>query len=252
MKEKIEVVAHRGFSSAAPENTMLAFMKAIEAKVDMIELDVHLTSDQERVVIHDETVDRTTSNTGWVKDFSLAKIKECGIRNPQNHLLEEKIPTLAEVLTLIQRNQQIKLNIELKTDQIHYHGIEHLVVQEVNRFGLNDRVIYSSFNHQTLKRIKQLNPKASIAVLFDSHNLPDKPWEYSLRIEADAIHPHYTTVHRDWLEVCYRHQISVRPYTVNNIYTMRQLIQLEVNGIITDYPDRLQQILKEKESGCPR
>src|SRR5690606_1565736 len=233
--KNIEVVAHRGFSSVAPENTMLSFAKAIQAKVDMIELDVHLTSDQKMVVIHDETVDRTTTGTGWVKDLSLAEIKELTIRNHA----DLKVPTLAEVLTLIQNNHHV-LNIELKTDQIDYKGIEQTVIGEVKRFGLEYRIIYSSFNRQTLKRLKELDPKSQIAVLFGVDDLPTQPWEAIAEMDADAIHTDYTSVRRDWVENCYRHNIQVRPYTVNDICDMKQLIELEVHGIITDDPDLLQ------------
>lgn len=247
MKKRIEVIAHRGFSGIAPENTLLAIQKAIEIKVDMIELDVQMTADQQLVVFHDETIDRMTDGKGWVKDFSLARLKEFEICDPKNNIVGERIPTLAEVLTLIEAHQHIKLNIELKTDRVHYDGIERLVLREVNRFVMVDRVIYSSFNHQSLRRMKQMNPKASIAALFDVHDLPMKPWEYILQMEADAIHPHYSTVERDWLEVCQQHRILVRPYTVNSVYTMEQFIQFEVSGMFTDYPDQLQQLLQRDE-----
>lgn len=238
--KRVKVIAHRGFSAVTPENTIRSFTKAIQAGVDMIELDVHMTSDRELVVIHDETVDRTTTGTGWVKDLSLAKIKENKIRDRVDNLTEEKIP----VLTLIKKYRYIGFNVEFKTDRVDYHGIEHRVIHEVNRFGLEDRVIYSSFNHQTLRRVKRLNPDASIAALFDAQSLPAKPWAYIRKIGADAIHPHYTTVSRNWIEVCSQHQIQVRPYTVNHINEMERLVELGVDAIITDYPDRLDWILK--------
>ncbi len=241
--KRVEVVAHRGFSSVAPENTMLSFVKAIQARVDMIELDVRMTADRDLVVIHDETVDRTTTGSGRVGELTVAQIKELTIRNPYDPLSEEKIPTFAEVLAYFQKAPHIQLNVELKIDQMGDRGMEALVVQQATRFGFNHRVIYSSFHHQTLKRIKQLNPKASIAVLYDEKGLPEKPWEDLLEMGADAIHPHYTTINHDWIEICHQHHIRVRPYTVNHIADMKQLLELGVHGIITDYPDRFHQIL---------
>ncbi|MBR2756972.1 MAG: glycerophosphodiester phosphodiesterase, partial [Exiguobacterium sp.] len=127
------IYAHRGYSANYPENTLSAFEAALPY-VDGIELDVQLSKDGRLVVIHDETVDRTTNGTGWVKDMMLQELRQLKIDG------YERIPTLEEVLGLIERSN-VTLNIELKTDQYAYPGIERLAWLAVDEFELGDRVV---------------------------------------------------------------------------------------------------------------
>ncbi|QLQ21145.1 MAG: glycerophosphodiester phosphodiesterase [Paracoccaceae bacterium] len=151
------IYAHRGYSANYPENTLSAFEAALPY-VDGIELDVQLSKDGRLVVIHDETVDRTTNGTGWVKDMTLQELRQLKIDG------YERIPTLEEVLGLIERSN-VTLNIELKTDRYAYPGIERLAWFAVNEFELGDRVVFSSFNRETLVRMRDVAPVARLAVL---------------------------------------------------------------------------------------
>ena len=139
--------AHRGFSGKYPENTLLAFEKAVEAQTDGIELDVQLTKDGEIVIIHDETIDRTTNGKGLVVDYTyeeLEKFDASYIYTGQFGF--NKIPTLREYFNLI-KDTNIITNIELKTGINEYQGIEEKVYNLIKEFQLEDRVIISSFNH---------------------------------------------------------------------------------------------------------
>ncbi len=159
--------AHRGLSYLYPENTLEAFKQAFAYDISGIELDVQLSKDDQLVVIHDETLNRTTDMQGYVKDYTLQELKQALIRY-QGKIY--RIPTLAEVFSLL-RNELIEketyINIELKNSVIPYTGMEKKVLALVKAYELEDRIIYSSFNHDSLHLLKVLDPKAHVAVLAD-------------------------------------------------------------------------------------
>ena len=153
---KTEVFAHRGASGYAPENTLEAFLLAIEQGADGIELDVQLSKDGVPVVIHDETVDRVTGQSGFVKDFTLQELKEMVVlRERFAKYRDARIPTLREVLDAV-RPSGIAVNIELKTGIYWYPEIEKKVAAIVEETGMKDRVIYSSFNHYSVQKLKSI------------------------------------------------------------------------------------------------
>ena len=140
-----KIYGHRGAKGMYPENTLLSFKKAIDQGVDGLELDVHLTKDGEVVVIHDETLDRTTSGTGWIKDLTLAEIKQVSAGSKFSHFPyyqaewdKEQVPTLKEVLELLEP-YPIELNIELKTNEVVYEKIEEKVHELVQKYGSGRR-----------------------------------------------------------------------------------------------------------------
>ena len=140
--------AHRGASKYYPENTILSIKEGIKAGASGVELDVHKTKDNKLVVIHDEDIERTFKGKGLVKDYTLRQLKEFKPRNTVFHdNLECKIPTLEEILDII-KDPNVKINIELKTDIIQYDNIEKDVIDLVNKYGLKEQVILSSFNHE--------------------------------------------------------------------------------------------------------
>jgi glycerophosphoryl diester phosphodiesterase len=239
-----KVIAHRGFSAKAPENTLAAFQWAIKTKADGIELDVHLTLDGEVVVIHDEKIDRTTTGQGWIKDFTIAELRQFqnGVWFSEEYS-DQIIPTLDEVLELAS-NTELLLNIELKNNVIFYSGLEETVVHKVEHFGLEKQVVISSFNHTSLAYLHQFRPNWSIAALYEEHLY--KPWIYAKTFGASALHPIYTVVTEEMIEQCNQHGILVRPYTVNCTQDMKRFVDLQVDAIITDFPDQLYGLLQEK------
>ncbi len=167
----MNIWAHRGFSRLYPENTLSAFEAACAYDITGIELDVHLSADGVPVVIHDETVDRTTTGTGAVKDLSLEELKALKIPaglGIENAGKSEHIPTLQEVLELCAPyclKQGMRINIELKTDRCDYPGIEEKCLKLVRSCGLAQSTLWSSFNPESLKRMQALDPESRLAVL---------------------------------------------------------------------------------------
>ncbi len=160
--------AHRGFSAAYPENTMLAFQKAEEVGCDGIEMDLHLSADGVPVIIHDETLERTTGETGWVGDTSFAQLRRLDASYRfAGKTRENPIPALEEVLEWC-KETGLRLNLELKTNVREYPGIEQKAVDLVARMGMEERVIFSSFNHYTLLRLKEIAPSIPCGALVES------------------------------------------------------------------------------------
>ena len=185
--KRVGIWAHRGCSMMNPENTLLAFKKAAELEgITGIEFDVQLTRDGEIVVIHDERVDRTTDGTGNVRDYTLAELKKLSIAGDDDSY---RIPTLREVLELLKPycvNKGQKLNIELKNSVVRYEGMEQKVIDMVSEFNLEDYVVYSSFNHDSIGLVRQLKDDADVAYLAgDYHRCMDGISKYG----GMTIHP---------------------------------------------------------------
>ncbi len=172
----MKIWAHRGCSQMNPENTITSFEKAMNIKgLAGIELDIQMTKDGELVVIHDETVDRTTDGHGYVRDFKLKELKALNIETGTT--VPEHIPTMREVIDLLDKdlskykynpNEGMRLNIELKNSVFPYPGMEEKIVDMVHEFGIEEAIVYSSFNPESLLKIHELDPKAEIGVLSTS------------------------------------------------------------------------------------
>lgn len=185
--KNVNIWAHRGCSMMNPENTLLAFRRAAELEgVTGIEFDVQLTKDGEVVVIHDERVDRTTDGHGNVRDYTLNELKQFFIAGDDEI---HTIPTLRETFELLEpycKSKGLRLNIELKNSVVRYEGMEQKVIDMVSEFGLEDYVVYSSFNHDSIGLVRQLKPDAEVAYLAgDYHRCMDGLRKYG----GAAIHP---------------------------------------------------------------
>ena len=235
--------AHRGFSGRYPENTMLAFEKALEAGCEGIEFDVHLTKDHVPVIIHDERIDRTSDQTGWVKDMTYDelckvdfsyKFKEAGFR---------RIPTLREYFELV-KDKDIISNIELKTGVFEYPGIEKVVYDMLCEFGLRKKVIISSFNHHSVMRMKELDPEIECGFLSETWILD--VGEYINRNQVEAYHPIFRMLNDEITKDLKEHHCRINTWTVNEEEDILEMIRIGVDGIISNYPDRVGRLLKEK------
>lgn len=249
MEKQTLVWAHRGASSYAPENTLEAFRKAVEMGADGVELDVQLTKDGELVVIHDETVDRTSDGSGWVKDFTYARISRFNFNRTHPEGYERAmIPTLEEVYELL-KPTGLTINVELKTGVVFYPEIEARVLDLTARMGLEERVWYSSFNHYTVQRIKELNPQAKTGMLYCDGIV--NPVSYgALVVGADAMHPAlYNLQYPNYMEDCKKHGKRVHVWTVNEEQYMRMVCEMQVDAMITNYPDTGRRIAAEYEDG---
>lgn len=228
------IFAHRGASGDYPENTLLAFEKAVEQHCDGIELDVHYSKDGELVVIHDFALDRTTSGKGYVKDYTLEELKsfDAGswLNSSFNHCT---IPTLKEVLEFAKSNS-LYLNIELKAGSMMYPAIEERILSLVKSYDYLDQCMFSSFDHHALVKMRELSEEAYTGILYSSNMI--EPWSYCEKLKANALHPFYQTVSEELLRSCYQRDIEVNTYTVNDFESIRRLNALGTNVIITNYP----------------
>lgn len=218
-------IGHRGAAGHAPENTLASFRKAIELGCDMTELDVHVCASGELVVIHDENVDRTTNSKGWVSKLNLTELKRLDAG------AGEKIPTLAEVLDLLK--DRIMLNIELKG-----LGTAEPVYKLIKETGWrNTNLTISSFNWESLTEYKQLDPEARIGVLtFRNHQ---EALEYAEANKAYSINPYHMLLKKKLVEQAHSKGFKVFPWTPNTAKDIQNEIKKGVDGVISDYPDRI-------------
>ncbi len=242
---KTLIYGHRGASGYAPENTLEAFQKAVDLKADGIELDIQLTKDQKIVVCHDETIDRTSNGTGYLRDYTLDELKQLNFNRTHPEYTFVQIPTMEEVFQLL-KNTNLIINIELKTGIYFYEGIEEKIIQLTKEYGFDNRVIYSSFNHYSAKKIHALNPHAKVGFLYEDGPI-DMP-SYAYQHHANAIHPAWYNLQYDGVSTDARNlNLDINVWTVNTKEQVQLCLQNQVTGIITNYPDRVREYIKELE-----
>ena len=216
-------IGHRGAKGYEPENTLISFEKAIQLNADGIELDVHLSSDGEIIVIHDETIDRTTNGKGFVNQFTALELKKYGI------------PTLIEVLELVNRNCFV--NIELKGIGTVKAVVELIVhyISEKN-WSYTDFLV-SSFDLKMLEEVYLLNPKIRIGVLTEES--VEEALAFAKKTKAFSIHPDYRLLTKENVALMQENGFEVYPWTVNSTEDIQKIKSFNVNGIISDFPDRI-------------
>jgi len=229
-----KIIAHRGASSKYPENTMIAYKQALKDGADGIELDIHLSKDHVPVVIHDETVDRTTDGYGFVKDYSVSDLKKLSAGHWKGWKYRKaEIPTLVEVLEWI-KTTHLDLVIEMKNNLFPYKGIEKITLDLIDQYGMMERTIFSSFNHDGLLTIKKLNSAAETAPLY-SKPIQD-PVNYAKSIGASGVHPYFRITTQQLVKKLHDNGLKIRPFTVNSPHFMTTLFQWEADAVITDEP----------------
>lgn len=235
--------AHRGFSGDYPENTMIAFEKAIEVGCEGIELDVHFSKDKELVIIHDESIDRTSNGKGWVKDLTYNELCKVDFSYKfADKVGFQRIPTLREYFELV-KNKNIITNIELKTGVFDYPGIEQAVYNLICEYDLKDKVIISSFNHFSVMRMKLIDSEIRCGFLTESWIL--NAGRYVKDNHVEAYHPIFRMLNQEITEDLKKHSCEINTWTVNEEEDIKEMIGLGVNGIISNYPNRVRRILKE-------
>ena len=228
------IYGHRGASGYAPENTLEAFRLSMDMGAEGFELDVHMSRDGELVVIHDETVDRTTDGTGLVRELTLKQLKALDASNGMAAYRGAKIPTLEEVFSLIQNTNHV-VNVEIKTDDWFYPGIEEKCLALAAKMGVEDRILYSSFNHHTLMKLRRLKPDAKLGMLFG--DIMVEPWVYARPLNVDYLHPMKMNIYvPGFPEGAAASGLGVNMWTINDEQTMRRCLETGA-GIITNYPD---------------
>lgn len=225
--------AHRGFSARYPENTLLAFREALAAGCDGIELDVHLSRDGWPVIIHDEDTLRTTGVAGRVGEMSHADL--CRL----DAGLGEPVPLLEDYLDLV-APLSIVTNIELKNDRVPYAGLEEKVLELVRRRKLEDRVIFSSFNHDSIVKCKALAPDIPCGFLIE--RAVEDPAAYLRRYKVEYFHPDYRLLNGPFGEAAFREKLALHVWTVDTWQGFDDLLRRNVRGIVTNNPLFLKEI----------
>lgn len=236
MARKVLNIAHRGASAYTPENTLPAFEQALELGADMIELDLHISKDRELVVIHDATLERTTNGRGRVREKDLFQLKALDAGSWFSPFFSRtRIPTLKEVLELAKG--KVQLDIEVKG-----WGIEERGVNLIRDYSLLDQVLMTSFDHKALLRIKEIEPSIKTGALLARR--PRDMADIAQRVKTDILCIEHSIIREGDIEACHKKGISLYLWTVNDPRRMEYLIDLGVDGIITDYPDVLRKILQ--------
>jgi len=238
----VQVVAHRGTAGYAPENTMASFERAIQMNADYLELDIQLSKDNELVVIHDSTVDRTTNGSGAVQDFTLAQLRDLDSGSWfDEKFKDQRIPTLGEVLAL----SRGKIGVLIETKWPHlYPGLEQKLADELVAYQMHmptERVIVQSFDQDSVKRFHAIMPHIPIGVLVEDEAILAEDKLTELAEYVAYVNPALELVTGDAIERIHSHGMKIFPWTVRSRNVVQPLLRLGVDGVITDYPDYLLQ-----------
>jgi glycerophosphoryl diester phosphodiesterase len=249
MSSKVKVIAHRGFSGIAPENTLIAFQKALDLGVDFIELDVHQTKDNVIVVIHDEDIRRTCNGAGLVKEMTYKELMQfdAGIwRGPA--FKGEKIPTLAQVLELVKG--ATNLLIEIKDTYNEYEGIEERTLELIERYSAKKWCVLQSFDDFSLERIKLIDGRST----FELHKLLEFEIDPLFDEIGSGVYRYVKAINVDSdllteaiVAKIHAHKFKVYTWTVNTEEAIRKVIEMKVDGIISNFPDRVKKVLAAYE-----
>ncbi|HWF14383.1 MAG TPA: glycerophosphodiester phosphodiesterase family protein [Candidatus Acidoferrales bacterium] len=243
--KSIWVIAHRGASGHAPENTMASFRRAVEFGARFIETDLQLTRDARVIAIHDLTYDRTSTGKGDVHDLPLKQVRALdagswfGDREGKSYAAE-KVPVLEEILDFAEKNDVI-FYLEIKSGQAW--GIEHVVVATLRDRNASARVVIISFDPTTLDAVQRLDSTMMTGLLCE---IPSSDLvERTVRAGARQLILRVDLITSAVTEKAHRAGLQVVAWTINDVEQMRTTIAAGVDGIITDYPDRLLELLRE-------
>src|SRR3989304_3660353 len=235
-------IAHRGASGHAPENTLAAFQTAAEMGAHMIELDLHSSLDNELVVIHDRSLKRTTRSRGSVDRSTLKALRTLDAGSWFNGRYRgERIPILQEVLDLV--GPHARLNVEIKKGLRAYTSLERRLLRCLEGYDQHKQPLISSFDESILKRIRRLDKNIPIGYLFKM-GLPERVIRRALKLGAVSVHGSTRAVSIDLIGKAHAVGLKVFVYTVDEEEEMRRWIRLGVDGIFTNYPDRLTAVLR--------
>ncbi len=244
------IIAHRGISGKAPENTLSSFSKALRTPgVGMIELDVRISHDEQIIVLHDRTLQRTTTGNGAARNYSLKELKEFDAGSWfHTSFATERIPTLGEVLRIARG--KVWVNIELKGDffRRNHEVFVRRVIEEVHKEGMEDQVLYSSFTHDLLALVRRTELSAATGVIYNIYrDFGRSPSKLTGRVNASVFVCAKHELTKSMISDARQHELALYVYTLNSIHDARRMIQLGVDGIISDNADEILNALKNSE-----
>lgn len=248
----LQKVAHRGGAALAPENTLAAFQRGIEANADVLEMDIHLSSDGVIMVMHDPLLKRTTGHAGEIADYTLLELKQfdAALFSVDRALYAfQPIPTLEDVLKLIQKEQRtvgLQIEIKLKANESRYEGIERHLIDLLRTYDMIDRTIVISFDFPTLQDIRMLEPAMKRGALISKKYMTSSTRQGNAFIASDikGLHVEYVGINYNYLSAklyqAFRaEKLGVGVWTVNDAATMKKMLAMGVDFITTDDPDLL-------------
>jgi glycerophosphoryl diester phosphodiesterase len=247
------VIAHRGASAYAPENTMAAFELAIDLGADAIELDLRQTKDSVLVFLHDADVDRTTNGTGNVKDFTFSELQKLDVDSWfDKEFSDEKIPSLQEVVDLLVDSTLII--IELKEGNETYPGIEENVVSLIKENGIEAQTILKSFDPNVLERLRKIDPTIPLLYVYAVRI----PWlgmiidrgvtfDSVYDLDVEYLQPHRFFLSKSFVEDAHAKGYKIISWGVNSTEAISESLDFGVDGIETDYPDKVLEMIYVRE-----
>jgi glycerophosphoryl diester phosphodiesterase len=239
------VLAHRGFSGKFPENTKRAFMEAIAITgCDGFESDVHLSADNEPVITHAPTLERTSNGKGPVRAQTFKELQKLDVGSwMDSRFAGETMMHLDELLDLTLKHNLL-LNLELKNFELNYPGMEKIIIDRINAMNAADSVFLSSFNHVSMEVCKHIDPGIRTGLLYGQPLFEAE--KYASAFRQDALHPRYHLFdfEPDLVRRAHEKGLAVHTWTVNGEGDMRRCIKLGVDSIITNFPDKLAEILR--------
>ena len=243
----MKIWAHRGASGYAPENSLESFKLAAVMGADGVELDVQLSKDNKLIVIHDEYIDRVSDGHGLVRDYTLKELQKYNYNRMHPEYEHASIVELEEVLDLL-KPTQLSVNIELKTGICFYRGIEDMVLRTVKNMGMEDRVLYSSFNHYTIRKVKEMSSQARTGILYSIGIY--EPARYAAELGADALHPRiYEWRYPRLAAEASKYDKKIHVWTIDTLSEANECLESGCDAIITNYPDKMLQAVR---SWCER
>lgn len=241
-----QIVAHRGASGEAPENTLAAYRRALAIGVDAVELDVHLTADGEPIVIHDFALGRTVPGSEPVGELTLAALRHLDAgRWFGAAFAGERLPTLAEALNVL---RPVRVIVEIKNGPTYYRGIADRVVAEV-RNARHPAVTVSSFDHPVLLEVARLAHDLPTAVLYSAR--PIDPVRMARDARARFLHPQWTHVTPDMVAAAHAAGLEVETWTVDDPAYVARMVDAGVDAVMSNYPDRLRAALAARGFALP-
>lgn len=243
------LAAHRGGAALWPENSLLAFRNAIALGADFIEFDVHLSKDGQLVVIHDPTLERTTTGAGPVKDRTVAELKAVRLKDRTGAVTGETVPTLDEVVAVAaQGKRRMLLEIKVDAARARYPGIEEKVLALLDRHGMAASTVVMAFGAPTWRRVRELRPDIATCALYSARSLAGISLSAELAMLRAAAVPfvgiEHTVVDAATVAEARKAGIGVGAWTVNDAVEMQRVIDSGAAILITDQPDLAKTLLK--------
>lgn len=238
INSQIKVVAHRGLSSKYPENTLIAYEAALQLNIDYLEIDIHKTADNKLVVIHDDSVDRTSNGTGKIKDYTMEQLQQLdyGLWKGES-FRGQTILEFKDVLKLVKQYNK-KLLIEIKKPE-QYPGIEQLLLKQLKEAQVqSSNIVIQSFDMESIKKIYATGVNYKLGVLISAKKYwYRRPNFKKIATFAHFLNPNYKLVTTKFVASAHKYNLEVMPYTVNDKVISAKLIKSNIDGIITDAPD---------------